>query len=591
MSGELPSPVVAATPRRINRGNDSDESSIESIPEPGSEEGSPQPSQTESVEESIVTMSVLHGQEVDVRVRGQSGKVVGMGNLGKDPSKLVTDRTWKRKQLRPSMQFMDLMESEMEPIPLENRYEFKGKLSLNVFWEDISRELIKYGKDHVIWVRQTDGSYLHIKDDYQKITIEMIEEYIKYIKDTTMPIGTYAEEDQYETGQVLLKSIGTEARKTVIAGGTTNLMGTEVLYKLLEEAAIDSVTTVAEAAANLNGISIVDSPNMDFGEVAIKVFDALAGVISLPGDTFQARHLGGKAVQCFYGSDEFYREHIPPLMQSEVLELYKKHSKEQCSYSVFERDVKKMTSVCTRLTKQKKFAPMKWPKRSSKEAELEKTIKGFTAAVGELKSEITAVKNGNNNNDKVMSQDGKYELKANGAYSNQVWWNVFTPKDREIVNEMRKQDPQRGRKGKDGSKIPDEKLFDPTPEELEKGHREIVVDGVTKKLWWCSDCRGKDDGAKGKFTLSHGDKHKKKHDPEYGRKQRECSQRGGPTNPVSTYGAINPITNLTAPPPPAPEPELPPAEESGAQFIPGMQFRKLHDAAASYDAYMARQKV
>lgn len=49
------------------------------------------------------------------------------------------------------------------------------------------------------------------------------------------------------------------------------------------------------------------------------------------------------------------------------------------------------------------------------------------------------------------------------------------------------------------STMPDAMCFDPTPEELEKGYREIEIGSVKKKLWWSPESKGRLNDEKGRF--------------------------------------------------------------------------------------------
>ena len=72
------------------------------------------------------------------------------------------------------------------------------------------------------------------------------------------------------------------------------------------------------------------------------------------------------------------------------------------------------------------------------------------------------------------------------------------------------------------STIPEKYLFDPTPEEKESGIRDVEIDGDKKRLYWCPECRGKDDSVvqKGRFSATHGEKHPdRKHDKDFFKKR------------------------------------------------------------------------
>ena len=591
----------------------SSSSSENNEPDPSSSPQDPEEVNEPTMAPTTTTSSnVIYGQPVQSKVRGETLTIIAMGNNGKDPTTIdaFSSRPNDRRQFRLSGEHLDVKDYRIEPLDTEDRYEREGNVPFREFWENIWHECIRFGYDHVFWVRQTDEhgtvTHLHVLRDVEQITMQMVNDHIKHVKTCS-----YSYKDQMDAGQYFIKSMGTTIRKEVKEGGTIRIEGILVLYRLARKHHQRLTELVAAAKEAQQATSITDSPTMNLETFVTKTRENFAELMIEDPDKFTEHHMSDQCGHGLYGNDDYFESHYPPPIKAIVLEVSQKFTDDVCDWATVDEEFERVLTKYRSLRRKKAWTPAKNAPKS-KEVAMIASLKG---EVKSLTKQVALLQAGGSTSGTEMSSDGKVVLEAK-IYPRDVWWNNFTQADRDKVNAMRaaksssggggggggnrtnnNNNPNNSNGGGNGGGIVNP-FATPTAEEKEQGYRlardksgTVLKDknGNHLKEWWCSHCPGKNDGETGRFTKTHGDKHERKHDNNFKAKQKEKSQAGRQSN-----GSLNLALHTATPPAPAPAPvpkqdEEPIAEVAETSYMFGYPVSGLHNAVQSYDAAMGQE--
>ena len=334
-----------ATPLRINRGDDDDEESTSSVEteerfEPGGveefkeeellleqeqqqeEKGEDTPQETlQPKQDKVPTMTLIYGRQIEQKRKGETHLVIQQGNGGHDPTSLLkpSEFAFDPRQLRASPETSWIEVHELKPLEESSRFELNGKkISTKNWFERTQRYATYHGMDHCYWVH-TGGKHYHLWHDQGKITKKMVEEAIKRIKDQD-PIA-YA--DQLRFGQYLLDSLGEEARENVIAGDTSDLRATEILFRLIQITRVDTISLIRIKEKELSQLSIKNDPTLDYSKHTQKVKKILHAIHDADTDAFVNHQFSRLVADSFFVDDQFHKEHVPLCVDDEVKGFYK----------------------------------------------------------------------------------------------------------------------------------------------------------------------------------------------------------------------------------------------------------------------------
>jgi hypothetical protein len=156
-----------------------------------------------------------------------------MGNLGKSPENWIAldTRNVEAEQIRSiGLSALSLRKDPYPDFAAEDRLSRNSKTQTFKYWfEYMFRVHVKYGLEIVsFYIRVALNNtivYYHILQDKSQITITHIKAHCEWYGDC--PFGKKALED---SGQLLLKAIGSELSKEVLAGSSSNMPGPMVLF-------------------------------------------------------------------------------------------------------------------------------------------------------------------------------------------------------------------------------------------------------------------------------------------------------------------------------------------------------------------------
>jgi hypothetical protein len=227
------------------------------------------------------------------------------------------------------------------------------------------------------------------------------------------------------------------------------------------------------------------------------------------------RHLSALVAISIYGDDHFYKEHVPPVIQQEIMKLYKTHTMKQTSWSQLMTSIHEVLDVYDEQVKLKKWAPLKDKPKTKEVREVLKVNQTLMAQIKKLETKVNQLETNptpSTNLKPKYAANGVVILDANKTYSDAIY-AILTQEDKDYLTALREQKektPQRGGGGGRNFKLKSEITYKYAPNTStgtrEGKDKEGKPTGQTE--FYCSKC--------GFWTKQHGDAHPtRKHDPEF----------------------------------------------------------------------------
>jgi len=273
-----------------------------------------------------------YGQWITIKVKGKDVQVVAMGNDGKDPSTLTdaSKRQHTKAQLRPGLDVVEMSETPLPAFIEENRYSRGGKVKVRRWFENVSRTLVAHGMDHVLWVpyvkADSSAGHHHLYRDFGKIT--------KTLKDDllhALETEYHARQDQVAAGQFLLSALTQETQDEVLAGESSDMLATEILYRLLSTTQLHDINIVNIAKKSLATLRLDKDATLNYSTYIRKSREIVGEMVDKFPDAFAQHHFAAIIAENLYCGDAFHREHVPVAIDDEVKAFYKSAMKTQWS--------------------------------------------------------------------------------------------------------------------------------------------------------------------------------------------------------------------------------------------------------------------
>jgi len=526
-----------------------------------------------------------YGRYVEIMLKRGKTWVALMGNEGKNPDNWTPpdQRHIEKQQLRPDLNSIELKSYNLEPMEAAFRYEKGGSIRTTSFRETIERDLTLHGLDHQLFVKK-GGVHLEISTKLMDITRDDIKAHVLDIKNCSLSYR-----DALNAGQYLLSSFGPKIKEEIIAGGSTNLTGVEVLFAWYTIVHKDMITVSISAVNKIKTINI-EKLNLDYIEFLLQIQQALEGVKNQCPDEFEHIHMSRTIAEQLWVSESFYKDHVPVLIQSDILSFYDLCTTKKLTFDEFMTAYHPIRDKYNILKTKKEWHPDKNTPA--------KQIAGLIGQVSKLENELKQVSllasPGNSGNKPgarpLKSSNGKYVLDGTASCTDAVWKDM-TQMDWDIISALRTAagSSRSGGGGgggngggprKQGKYPPITNRFAPNTatgtREAKDSAGNVLKDkqGATVLEYYCSDCKGESEGSKGAWTRTHGASHPtNKHDFNFRNRQREQqqgdqTQTDGASAASTTGSGAGTPGFLAAPVAPTPPPPAPIVADTSS--IPGI---------------------
>jgi hypothetical protein len=212
---------------------------------------------------------------------------------------------------------------------------------------------------------------------------ELINAYVDECK--TCP---YADQAQAMGGQNLLSGIGPRLQDDVLAGDSTNISGTHLLWRLLRFISPTEISLIAITEQKLRELSIKKDPTLNYRSLFAKVKLESADLRDKLPKEWVYRHLSLIVANAVIGDDHFYSTHIPPIIQTEIMQLYKKHTTRQTTWSEMLTSMHEVLDVYDDCIKLSKWCPIMNKPRTKEMEEVLKVNQTLIAQVNKLENKI-----------------------------------------------------------------------------------------------------------------------------------------------------------------------------------------------------------
>jgi hypothetical protein len=251
--------------------------------------------------------------------------------------------------------------------------------------------------------------YYHILQDKSQITITHIKAHCEWYGDC--PFGKKALED---SGQLLLKAIGSELSKEVLAGSSSNMPGPLVLFRIITLLSPNDVTLVDIVRRKLTALKLMDDPTINLRNYLTQIRDISHDLVTKQPESWKHNMFSKlAALNIMGGQPKCYEEEFPLLLCSETTEFIKKHNSMMSDYDEFETGLEALCLKYEDILSNEQWDPVK-------NASKTKEVSMFAKLESKLNN-IEKKLNGGGNTGSTLapktSEDGKILLEAGKKYS------------------------------------------------------------------------------------------------------------------------------------------------------------------------------
>jgi hypothetical protein len=243
-------------------------------------------------------------------------------------------------------------------------------------------------------------------------------------------------------GQYILSGIGPILMDDVLAGESTNMPGTRVLWNLISFISPTEISLVTITEKKLKALTIMNDATLNYQKLIAQIKIASADMRDKLPSEWQNRHFSRIVAESLYGNAHFFSEHIPADIKDKVKSCYKTHKRKKTTWEQLTRDLNIILQVYDECNHNESWAPtMNKPKTKEVEEVLKKN-QALTAQVNKLENKIQSMENKSQDNQPNLkprfAEDGIIMLDGSKSYPDHIY-SSLTQTDKEYLNALRKQ--------------------------------------------------------------------------------------------------------------------------------------------------------